>query len=130
MNLRQITRRQPIALALGTLLIGSLLLPPRSAAQDGGVPERQVRALNLARDTAVRLNGGLSVYRPADCMFATSDNSNPCLVNSNDQGFFFRFAGGPPGWQSQNIPPTRLTEIQISADGRQVVVVRYNGNPR
>lgn len=131
MNSRQCTRRQPRVLALGTLLIGTLLvLPPRSPAQDGGVPSDQIRALNLARDTAVRINGGLSVYRPADCMFATGDSNNPCLVNRNPQGFFFRFAGGPPGWQSKNIPPTVLTEIQISADGRQVVDVRYNGQPR
>jgi hypothetical protein len=42
----------------------------------------------------------------------------------------FRFLGGPPGWQEQNQAPTVETEILISADGRQVLEVLYNGTPR
>ena len=52
----------------GSLLLVSL--PVR--AQQDGVPYNAIRALNLARNTGVTLNGGLSVYRPAACMFTTS----------------------------------------------------------
>ncbi len=121
--------RRPIT----NLLVGcgSLLLVSLPVwAQQGGVPFNAVRALNLARNTGVTLNGGLTVYRPAACMFTTSAPENPCLVQSNDQGFLFRFLGGPPGWQVLNIPPTLETELLIAPDGRSVVQVIYNGVPR
>ena len=38
------------------------------------VSAANVRALNVARNWAVNNNGGLSVYRPAACMF------NTCLL--------------------------------------------------
>lgn len=113
-------------LGCGSLLIAASPL----RAQDSGVPFNGVRALNLARNTAVSLNGGLGVYRPAACMFTTSAPENPCLVRNNDQGFLFRFLGGPPGWQVLNIPPTFETELLIAPDGRSVAQVIYNGVPR
>jgi len=116
-----------------TLLLGcsSLLIAATPLrAQDSSVPFNEVRALNLARNTAVALNGGLTVYRPAACMFSTSAPENPCLVQNNAQGLRFRFLGGPPGWQVLNIPPTLETELLISPDGRSVSQVIYNGAPR
>lgn len=113
-------------LACGSLLIATSPL----RAQESGIPFNAIRALNLARNTAVTLNGGLTVYRPAACMFTTSAPENPCLVQRNNQGFLFRFLGGPPGWQVLNIPPNRETELLIAPDGRSVSRVIYNGVPR
>ena len=89
-------------------------------------PARQ-RALNLARNTVVQLNGGLSQYMPAACMFASGGSGGSCLVSSTDQGFLFRFNGGAPGWQQLGKPPTITSEILISPDGRTVAQVIYNG---
>lgn len=94
------------------------------------VSSANVRAVNVARNWAVNANGGLSVYVPAACMFNTGEGGGGCLVQNNDQGFEFRFLGGAPGWQEQGSPATRETDIQISPDGRTVVNVYYNGNPR
>lgn len=112
------------------LASGLLTAAPGLALAQPTVPHSAVRAINLARNTAVQLNGGLSVYRPAQCMFQTGDADNPCLVARNSNGFIFRFLGGDPGWQVQNQPANRETEIQISADGRTVKQVIYNGAPR
>jgi hypothetical protein len=87
------------------------------------------RALNLARDSGIRLNGGLSVYRPASCMYA-GISDNPCLLSREDRGFVFRFKGGPPGWEQLQLPATAETEILVSKDGRAVLQVIYNGAPR
>lgn len=111
------------------LLAGGLLATTPALAQEA-VPYSSVRAINLARNTAVQLNGGLSVYRPAQCMFETARAGNPCLIASDSNGYTFRFLGGGPGWQALNQPPTRETEIQISPDGRTVNQVIYNGIPR
>ncbi len=124
--------RRLLALATGlTLLAGPLALAPRPApAQiDAEVSFARVRAVNLARDTAVRLNGGLSVYRPAKCMFDTSLGGGSCLIRRDDQGFLFRFLGGAPGWQQEGLQPTWDTEILVSPDGRQVVQVVFNQAP-
>ena len=86
-------------------------------------PARQ-RALNLARNTVVQLNGGLSQYMPAACMFSSGGS---CLVSSTNQGFLFRFNGGAPGWQQLGKPPTISSEILISPDGRTVTQLIYNG---
>lgn len=94
------------------------------------VSDANVRAVNTARNWAVNANGGLSVYVPASCMFETANGGGACLVNSTPQGFVFRFAGGPPGWQVEGRPPSLQTQIQISPDGRSVVNVPYNGAPR
>ena len=94
------------------------------------VSAANVRALNSARNWAVDNNGGLSVYRPAACMFKTGDGGGSCLTQNNSQGFRFKFLGGAPGWQQQGTPATTETEIQISSDGRTVSNVIYNGSHR
>lgn len=121
------------------LLIGCLVLAaPHAQAQDVQQtleridqlqllgPARQ-RAMNLARNAAVKLNGGLSVYMPAACMFSSGGSGGSCLVESDNPGFLFRFNGGEPGWQQLGKPPTITTEILISPDGRTVTQVIYNG---
>jgi len=113
-----------LAAALPALLAGS---GGTALAQVG---DANVRAVNTARNWAVNANGGLSLYVPAACMFETSTGGGTCLVNSTPQGFVFRFAGGPPGWQAQGQPPSRETAVQISPDGRTVLNVIYNGPPR
>jgi hypothetical protein len=87
------------------------------------------RGLNLARDAAIRLNGGLTIYRPAGCMYA-GISDNPCLLKREERGFVFRFQGGPPGWEQLQLPATAETEILVSRDGRAVLEVIYNGPPR
>jgi len=111
------------------LLAGGLIATTPVLAQSA-VPYSAVRAINLARNTAIQLNGGLSVYRPAQCMFETARAGNPCLIANNSNGYTFRFQGGGPGWQALNQSPSRETEIQISPDGRTVTKVIYNGSPR
>lgn len=120
-----------VALALPPLLAGGgFSAPARAQESQTAVPLNEIRALNVARQAAVNLNGGLSVYRPANCMFTTSAASNPCLVRNDQNGFVYRFLGGPPGWEQLNIPPTLETELQISPDGRSVVQILHNGAPR
>ena len=85
--------------------------------------ERQ-RAVNLARSAVVRLNGGLSVYRPDKCMF--SSQAKGCLIKSDSSGFLFVFDGGRPGWQQLGLAPTYQTKILVSPDGRSVSRIVYN----
>ena len=87
------------------------------------------RSINLARDTAAKLNGGLRVYRPALCMYQ-GVSKNPCLVDRSESGFTFRFLGGSPGWEQLQLPATVETELLVSKDGRTVLEVIYNGAPR
>ena len=94
------------------------------------VSDANVRAVNMARNWAVNNNGGLTVYRPAACMFNTSDGGGSCLIQNNSQGFTFRFLGGKPGWQAEGMAPTSETEVQVSPDGRTITNVVYNGQPR
>ena len=117
----------PIRRTLPWLAASALLISTSALAQVSGA---NVRALNLAREWAVRTNGGLSLYRPADCMFQTNTGGGSCLVKVTDQGYDFRFLGGAPGWQPEGRPATVETEIQISPDGRSVTQVFYNGSPR
>jgi hypothetical protein len=85
------------------------------------------RAMNLARNTAVTLNGGLTQYIPAACMFTSGSSGGSCMVGNDSKGFLFRFNGGKPGWQEAGQPPTITTEILISPDGRTVQQLIYNG---
>ena len=94
------------------------------------VSDSNVRAVNLARNWAVNNNGGPSVYRPAACMFNTSDGGGSCLIQNNSQGFTFRFLGGAPGWQQDGLAPTTETQVSVSPDGRTITNVGYNGAPR
>ena len=124
------------AAALSIAALGGLPPAGRSQAVDQTLqridalqqlaPARQ-RAINLARNTVVKLNGGLSRYMPAACMFASGGGVGGCLVQQNAQGFRFRFNGGSPGWQQLGTAPTTSSEILISPDGRSVVQVVYNG---
>jgi hypothetical protein len=104
--------------------------PAASPQQDAPVPYSAVRALNLARNTAILRNGGLGVYRPAQCMFVTAAAGNECLLSNDANGYVFRFQGGPPGWQQLGLPATHETEIRIAPDGRSVTEILYNGAPR
>lgn len=88
----------------------------------------QVRAANLARMEAERINGGLSQYFAANCMHQKGGGS--CMVNSGPNGYLFDFLGGPPGWEANKQAATRETKILISPDGTSVVNVEYNGSPR
>lgn len=115
-----------LALVLGT---GSFAIAPPVMAQ-APVPASQIRALNLARNTAVAENGGLSVYRPQPCMFKTSDGGGECLVSDDASGYTFSFLGGQPGWPEDGSNPTTETELQIAPDGRSVTSILYNGSPR
>lgn len=123
MNFRSLSA----AAALGGASLLSLTAPVQAQAP---VPAAQVRALNLARNTAVSENGGLTVYRPQPCMFNTSNGGGECLISNTAQGFTFKFLGGKPGWPENGSAPTTETEIQISHDGRSVNQIIYNGSPR
>jgi hypothetical protein len=103
--------------------------PARTQAE-AAVPYSAVRALNLARNTAVQNNGGLGLYRPDKCMFETASAGNKCLISSTSDGYLFRFLGGAPGWQQLNLAASVETEIRISSDGRTVLGIDYNGAPR
>lgn len=83
------------------------------------------RAINLARGTAVSLNGGLSQYRPGACMFATTKD-NPCITRADSEGIEFTIPGGPPGWEQNGDEPSTTTVMVISADGRSVLESRNN----
>lgn len=87
-----------------------------------------LRAANVARMNAERLNGGLGVYRTQACMH--SNRGADCLIRRDGDGYLFRFLGGPPGWQQLRQPATVETEILISPDGTRVERVIYNGPPR
>ena len=83
------------------------------------------RALNLARGTAVALNGGLSSYRPSSCMFQTAA-SNPCITRTDSSGIEFTIPGGEPGWEESGNEPTVLTVVTITPDGRTVIETNQN----
>ena len=114
--------------SLPTLTALSLAGAP--ALAQGVEPFSGVRALNTARNAAINLNGGLSKYRPAACMFATDIAGGDCLLQRDTEGYLFRFQGGAPGWQQLGLPATTETELLVSRDGRSVVRVIYNGKPR
>ena len=78
------------------------------------------RAINLARGTAVSLNGGLSQYRPSTCMFASA-MGNTCITRSDSQGIEFTIPGGPPGWEQNDEEPSVITVVVIAPDGRSVL---------
>jgi hypothetical protein len=87
-----------------------------------------VRAANLARMEAERINGGLTRYFTANCMHQRGGGS--CMVRSDSDGYLFQFLGGPPGWEVYRQNATVQTRILISPEGTKVVKVEYNGAPR
>ena len=145
---RSSVTRPSTALSLGAALaLAAHPLVVTGALAQPAVPASAVRAINLARTTAIAQNGGLSVYRPAQCMFQTANVDNPCMIgspdtnnndrardnrnsNSDPDAYVFRFQGGSPGWQQYNQRPDLETEISISADGRRVLQIHYNGKTR
>lgn len=116
----------------GLVLISGLWLLASNAATAQAtrpLPLAQPKAANLARMRAESLNGGLSQYRAASCMYETGAGS--CLESISDGGFLFRFQGGPPGWQQQTPPnPTIETSVLVSRDGDRILEVTYNGTVR
>ena len=112
------------ALALGAAMTGGLMVLPASAQ----MTLDQIRAANLARMEAERINGGLSQYFTANCMHQKGGGN--CMVNAGPNGYLFDFLGGPPGWEVNKQAATRQTRILISPDGTSVVNVEYNGAPR
>ncbi len=112
-------------LALTILLLSpAITLPSPSHAQTDAMAPK--RALNLARDTAIRMNGGLGKYRPGRCMYQGVSN-NPCLAQRDASGFIFHFPGGQPGWQESGTPPTQVTVLRVSPDGRAITQTIHNG---
>ena len=96
---------------------GGGLQKPSSPPTD---PLAAKRALNLARGTAVALNGGASQYRPSSCMFRTAAR-NSCITRADRTGIEFTIPGGKPGWEESGKQPTILTVVLISPDGRAVL---------
>ena len=115
----------PRLLLTALLLSSALHLPTPARAQTD--PMAPKRALNLARDTAIRINGGLSNYRPGRCMYKGITN-NPCLAQRDASGFIFHFPGGKPGWQESGTPPTQVTVLRVSPDGRAITQTIHNGS--
>ena len=103
--------------AIRCLPADSALETSRSAPID---PFAAKRALNLARGTAVALNGGLSQYRPSSCMFRSAAG-NPCLTRSDGSGIEFTIPGGKPGWEEYRDSPSVLNVVLIAPDGRSVL---------
>ena len=118
-------RRTAVRLSATALALATSLMAGSASAQ---MADSQIRAANLARMEAERLNGGLSRYFTANCMHQKGGGS--CMVNSGPNGYLFQFLGGPPGWEVQKQAATMQTRILISPDGTQVVNVEYNGSPR
>ena len=113
---------------LGALATGLVLGLPLPAPVFAQVSDTQLRAANLARMKAEQLNGGLTNYFPANCMYA--QGGGRCMVQSNANGYLFQFLGGPPGWEGNKQDATLQTKILIAPDGRTVTNVLYNGVPQ
>lgn len=111
-------------LALSAALASGLTALPASAE----VSLNQIRAANLARMEAERINGGLGKYFTANCMHQKGGGS--CMVNAGPNGYLFDFLGGAPGWEVNKQAATKETRILISPDGTKVINVEYNGSPR
>jgi hypothetical protein len=110
-------------LVLATIGLTGVMAPDHAQADNPSL-----RAANLARMTAEKLNGGLQNYTAAACMHQRAGGS--CLAQATKAGYLFVFPGGKPGWQPLGKPATVETEIMIAPDGRSVLEVRYNGPPR
>ena len=92
--------------------------------------QAKTRATNLARNTAISLNGGLARYVPDSCMFDSSQPVGTCLRVHDLNGFIYSFLGGEPGWQQLGMIPNTETVLQISPTGKEVLSIIYNGSPR
>ena len=77
------------ALSAMAVITGASVIGATPGLSQDTISASQVRAINLARNTAVAKNGGLNVYRPQPCMFQTSDGGGDCLVNQDKNGYTF-----------------------------------------
>jgi len=116
------------ALGLGAALATGLATGLATLPASAELSMNQIRAANLARMQAEKINGGLSKYFTASCMHQKGGGS--CMVNAGPNGFLFDFLGGPPGWEVNKQAATKQTRILISPDATRVVNVEYNGTPR
>ncbi len=78
------------------------------------------RAQNLARQAAIKANGGLAAYRPEPSMFGPSAKSP--FVKNADGSLTFSFQGGTPG-----AALTLISVVIVNPDG--TVKIQYNGPP-
>ncbi len=106
---------------------GDIIQKPSTPSQSSTTvdPLAARRAINLARGSAVLLNGGLSQYRPGNCMFASAMD-NPCITRSDLKGIEFTIPGGPPGWEQNGDEPSVITVVVVATDGRSVLESRNN----
>ena len=108
-------------LILGALVVAAHSQPVMAQKESRElVPTASKRAINLARGTAAKSNGGLRLYHPARCMYGQPTN-NPCLTKRDANGFEFRFMGGPPGWEVLGLSPTVESIVLIAPNGRSVI---------
>ena len=106
---------------LGALVVAAHAQPVMAQQKSRElVPTASKRAINLARGTAAKSNGGLRLYHPARCMYGNPTN-NPCLTKRDASGFEFRFMGGPPGWEVLGLPATVESMVLVSPDGKSVI---------
>ncbi|WP_255003895.1 hypothetical protein [Cyanobium sp. HWJ4-Hawea] len=113
---------------LPALAAACCLCLPLATAANAQVEKSQLRAANLARMEAERINGGLSKYFPANCMYQQGGGS--CLQSLSDKGYLFNFLGGAPGWETNKQAATLQTQILVSPDGKSIKSVIYNGAPQ
>ena len=52
---------------------------------------------------------------------------NPARAQTDADGFVFHFPGGHPGWQEAGTPPSQVTVLRVSADGRAITQTIHNG---
>ena len=128
--MKPVRREHVAAIMLLALLltVPSSALSHRALAQPQSLPFSQTKAANLARMRAESLNGGVANYRADRCMYSTG--APACLVNKSNNGYVFRFQGGPPGWQQPNpAQPTTLTTVTVTPDGETVQTVSNTALP-
>jgi hypothetical protein len=77
------------------------------------------KARNLARQAAIRENGGLGRYRPEAAMFGPSAKT-PAVTNANGS-ITFTFKGGAPG------ETALTTESVVTVEPSGSVNIQYNG---
>ncbi|KAI9132327.1 hypothetical protein [Acaryochloris sp. CCMEE 5410] len=94
-------------------------VPQKSPESGIGGDTFLIRAQNLARQTAVELNGGLEDYRPESSMFGRTENT-PYAKNA-DGSVTFTFTGSPPD------ASTPAVQSIITVTRNNTVTVNYNG---
>lgn len=81
-----------------------------------------IRAQNLARQAAIKTNGGLGEYRPEPSMFGRVENA-PYLKNA-DGSITFTFTGSSPNSSNPAIKSV------VTVTQNNIVTVNYNGPVR